>query len=324
MRFLIIVTFIFTTLFSEDFTKIKEAKEFIEYMNKKHKYSKKELTKLFSDIELQKDSLWFYTSEKKSDYKKYYWEDYSKDFLSESKIQNGVKFLKDNNKMLYKAYKEYKIPSSYIVAIIGIESNYGKYMGKHKALDTLVTLSFKKNRRNEFFKKELEAYLLLTKKNKIDPRELESSFAGALGFCQFMPSNFEKVAVDLDGDKTIRLDMANDAIGSVANYFKMSGWKKGVPVATRVWYKGNRFDKYETGYKTRYDRSELKGLYPYKKFYYKDKITLIKLKREKYDELWYSTSNFNVITTYNRSPYYAMAVHQLAMAIKKEYLKSKN
>ena len=238
-------------------------------------------------------------------------------------MKAGVDFLVKYNDAIHKAYKEYKIPGEYIVAIIGIESNFGGFIGKHPTFDTLSTLAFKENRRNEFFKKELEEYLLMVKKEKIDPKELKGSFAGAIGYCQFMPSMIEKVAVDFDNDGQIRLDKAIDAIGSVANYLRISGWERGVPVATKVSFEGKRFDKYETGYKTFYNRVDLKGIRPFEKFNYNGKVSLIKLKNEKEDELWYGTKNFKVITTYNRSTYYVMAVHQLAKRIKEDYVKLK-
>lgn len=324
MKYIILVVLFLSTIsYAEDFNKIKKVKEFKKYLFEKYNFSNDELSKLFKDVKVQKDSLNFYAKPYKSDYKTYFWSEYSKNFLSDKKVKNGVEFLKKYNKYIHKAYQEYKIPGEYIVAIIGIESNYGGFMGKHPTFDTLSTLAFKKNRRNDFFKKELEAYLLMTKKEKVNPKEIKGSFAGAIGYCQFMPSNFKKISVDLDENGQIRLDRPIDAIGSVANYLKISGWKRGEPVATRVSYKGNRFDKYETGFKTSYDRNELKGIFPKERFYYDKKVSLIKLKNEKYDELWYGTSNFKVITTYNHSDYYAMAVHQLASKIKKEYMKNR-
>ncbi|MGB5917809.1 lytic murein transglycosylase [Arcobacter sp.] len=325
MKFLFIFMFLFLSLsFAEDFNKIKNVEEFKSYMVKEHKFNEKELSKLFSDVKIQKDSLWFYTKPHKTDYKTHYWTDYSKNFLSKKKVQAGVDFLKKNNEALYKAYKEYKIPSAYIVAIIGIESNYGGFMGKNPTFDTLSTLAFKKNRRNSFFKKELEAYLLMTRKERVDPKEIKGSFAGAIGYCQFMPSNFKKVAVDLDENNQIRLDKPNDAIGSIANYLRISGWERGTPVAVEVNFDGKRFDKFKTGYTTSYDRNDLVGIKPIERFYYDKHVSLIKLKKKDSDELWYATKNFKVITTYNRSAYYAMAVHQLASKIKTEYLKQKN
>lgn len=313
----------FNILFAEDFNKIDDVKSFKKDLIKKYKFKQKELSKLFSNVEVQKDSLWFYNKPKQTNYKEYHWSEYSKNFLADKKVKAGVEFLKTYNTYIYKAYKEYKIPGEYIVAIIGIESNFGGFMGNHPTFDTLATLAFKKNRRSEFFKKELIAYLLMTKKEKVDPKEIKGSFAGAIGYCQFMPSNFSKVAVDFDKNGQIRLDKAIDAIGSVANYLRMSGWKRGIPVATKVKFEGKRFNKYETGYKTSYKRVELKGVTPEKRFYYNDEVSLIKLKNKSYDELWYGTKNFKVITTYNRSPYYAMVVHQLAKKIKKEYMKTR-
>lgn len=325
MKILFIYLILFTSIsFAEDFNKIKEVIEFKNHMVKKHKFDKKELSNLFSDVKIQEDSLWFYKKPKKSDDKTYYWSDYSKNFLSEKKVQAGVDFLKKHNYYLYKAYKEYKIPSEYIVAIIGIESNYGGFMGNHPTFDTLSTLAFKENRRNSFFKKELEEYLVMTKKEKINPREIKGSYAGAIGFCQFMPSNFKKIAVDLDKNKQIKLDEPIDAIGSIANYLRISGWERGTPVAVKVKYEGKRFDKFQTGYTTSYNRNDLVGIEPEKRFYYPHNVSLIKLKKEEYDELWYGSKNFKVITTYNKSTYYAMAVHQLATKIKEEYLKQKN
>lgn len=308
---------------SENFLDKKDVQLFIEELVNNDGLSKEKLTKLFRSVEIQKDSLSFYTKKNKGDYKSYTWEKYSKSFLSDKKVKAGVEFLKKYNKYIHKAYQEYKIPGEYIVAIIGIESNYGGYMGHHGVFDTLSTLAFKKNRRNSFFKKELKAYLKMTKREKVNPKEIKGSFAGAIGYSQFMPSNFKRVAVDLDNNGSIRLDKPHDAIGSVANYFKISGWKLGVPVATRVSYEGTRFSKYKTGYKTKYKRNELEGIKPKKRFFYNGDITLVKLKKEKYDELWYGSHNFKVITTYNHSEYYAMSVHMLAQKIKAKLKKQR-
>lgn len=324
MRILILLLFLFLNiLFAEDFNKIEAVKNFKKELIQKYNFKQNELDELFSNVKIQEDSLWFYNKPKQTNYKEYFWSDYNKNFLSEKKVNAGVKFLKEYNKFIHKAYKEYKIPGEYIVAIIGIESNFGGFMGNHPVFDTLATLAFKKNRREKFFKKELESYLIMIKKEKIDAKELKGSFAGAIGYCQFMPSNFSKIAVDHDKNGQIRLDKPIDAIGSVANYLKISGWKRGIPVATQVKFEGKRFDLYESGYKTLYDRSELKTVVPFERFYYGDKVTLIKLKNETHDELWYGTKNFRVLISYNRSPYYVMAVHQLAMKIKEAYLKSK-
>ncbi len=134
-----------------------------------------------------------------------------------------------------------------------------------------------------------------------------------MGLAQFMPSNFEKLAVDFNKDMKVDLNNEIDAIGSIANYFKHSGWNKHIPVATRVSYEGKRFNRFKTGFKHKYKRSKLKGIKPKdENFFYNNKVHLVKLNRKKFDELWYGTKNFYVITRYNRSSYYAMAVHKLA------------
>jgi len=136
-----------------------------------------------------------------------------------------------------------------------------------------------------------------------------------------MPSNYEAYGVDFNKDGRITLQNPDDAIASVANYFKKNGWRKGEPVATRVTYKGNRFNKHKTGYKHTYHRDRLKGISPREKWDYKNKVRLIKLNKKTHDELWYGAKNFFVITRYNHSSYYAMAVHQLAQKIKEKLKK---
>jgi membrane-bound lytic murein transglycosylase B len=157
----------------------------------------------------------------------------------------------------------------------------------------------------------------LTNKYKINIKNILGSYAGAIGLGQFMPSNYEAYGVDFNKDGKISLLHPLDAIASIANYLKQNGWKKGEVVATRVSYKGTRFNKYKTGYNTKYNRNNLKGISPKNKnWHHKGKVRLIKLNKKNYDELWYGAKNFYVITRYNHSAYYAMSIHQLAQAIK--------
>ena len=156
----------------------------------------------------------------------------------------------------------------------------------------------------------------LCKTQKINPKNVNGSYAGAIGLGQFMPSNYEAYGVDFNGDGRVTLQRKQDAIASVANYFKKNGWRRGEPVATRVSYEGKRFRRYKTGYKKTYERKSLKGIAPKTWWNYNGKVRLIKLEKKKYDELWYGAKNFFVITRYNHSSYYAMAVHQLAEKIK--------
>lgn len=316
--------------YNKNYTKNSEVKVFINDLVRNNAFSRTYLNKLFSNVYVQESSLKYYLKPLKKDFevkKKYHgsWDRYEKKLLTSNRVKDGLEYMKKNKKYLSKAYRIFGVQPEYITAIIGIESNYGQNTGNYPVFDALTTLAFEKNRRNKFFKNELKEFLKLMKRNKQNPKSIYGSFAGAIGLAQFMPSNFKKLAVDLNKDKKIDLYTDVDAIGSVANYFQKSGWNRKEPVGIRVSYKGKRFTKYKTGYKYKYKRTKLKGIKPKKgKFYYSRKVHLIKLDRQNHDELWYGTRNFYVITRYNRSNYYAMAVHQLAQKIKKEYQKSKD
>jgi len=295
-------------------------------MVKEHKFKPAYLDKLFADVEKQETPLAIVTrkpSKKASKVrKKLYpsrgaWDRYVRYKVTPLRIRQGKNFMRKYKTALKKAEKKYGVPAEYITAIIGVESVYGKNVGKYPVFDTLTTLAFEKNRRNKFFKNQLKKFIKLSYANKFNPKNVKGSYAGAIGLCQFMPSNYIPYGVDFDGDGLVRLQNPVDAIGSVANYLKKSGWRRGEPVATRVAYSGNRFKKYKTGYNKSYKRAALKGIRPKRKWNYHDRVRLIKLVRAKYDELWYGAKNFYVITRYNHSSYYAMAVHQLAKGIKK-------
>jgi membrane-bound lytic murein transglycosylase B len=161
----------------------------------------------------------------------------------------------------------------------------------------------------------------MTRREKVNPRHVKGSFAGAIGLGQFMPSNYRTFVVDFNHDGKKRMHSPEDAIGSIAHYFKRHGWHRGEPVAVRVSYPGKRFNGRKTGYKYTYNRASLKNISPKGHFDYHGKVHLIKLKRYGFDELWYGAHNFYVITRYNHSSYYAMAVYQLAEKIKKSYKK---
>lgn len=318
-------------LSAKDYTKNPETVSFMNELVQKDGFKRDELEKLFSNVNVQDSALRAFrprvkkqqTPEQIAALKKRYpkygaWDRYAKYKLSDSRVQQGVDFIKRHQKIFDKVEKKYTVPKEYIAAIIGIESAYGKNVGKYPVFDTLSTLAFEKNRRNRFFQKELMKFMQLSKTEKFNPQNVYGSYAGAIGLGQFMPSNYEAYGVDYNSDGKITLQRAEDAIASIANYMKLNGWRKGEPVATRVGYEGMRFKAYETGYRKTYHRAQLKGIRPKEKWDYSDKVRLIKLNKEKYDELWYGAKNFFVITRYNHSAYYAMSVHQLATKIAAE------
>ena len=315
-------------LSAKDYTKNPKTIQFMNELVQKYDFKRDELEKLFSNVKVQDSALRAFrprvkkqqTPEQIAALKKRYpkygaWDRYSKRKISDSRVQEGVDFIKRHQKTFDAVEKKYAVPKEYVAAIIGIETAYGKNVGKYPVFDTLSTLAFEKNRRNTFFQKELMKFMQLSKTEKFNPKNVYGSYAGAIGLGQFMPSNYEAYGVDFNEDGRITLQRPEDAIASIANYMKQNGWRKGEPVATRVGYEGMRFKAYETGYRKTYHRAQLKGIQPKEKWDYTDKVRLIKLNKEKYDELWYGAKNFFVITRYNHSAYYAMSVHQLATKI---------
>lgn len=335
MRYLLLCFVTFSiTLFAKDYSKNQQTIDFINMMVQKYDFKRSYLTKLFDNVTIQRIPLRIYTHRKKQkDLKKEAkvypkhgaWDRYVKYKVTPKRIKQGVSFIEKYQTTFHNVEKKYGVPAEYIAAIIGIESVYGKNVGKFPVFDTLTTLAFEKNRRNEFFKKQLEEFILLSYRYNIDPKNVKGSYAGAIGLGQFMPSSYKHFGVDFNKDGKISLQHPQDAIASIANYLKENGWEKDEKVATRVSYKGTRFEKYKTGYNRKYSRRELKGIRPkYGRWNYFEKVRLIKLSKKKYDELWYAAKNFYVITRYNHSAYYAMSVHQLAQKIRDKISKSPN
>ena len=297
--------------------------EFIDMMVNTHQFKRKELNKIFSQAQN-----WQYIPQARScstnilRIQQGKWDRYKSCFIYESNIQRGVDFWDSHQEALERAEMEYGIPPEYLIGIIGIETAYGTNFGKHRVIDVLTTKSMLGDRRASFYKDELEKFLLLTRDAGLTPTELMGSTSGALGYGQFMPSSYIKFAVDFNHDGITDLWNAEDAIGSIANYFSRNGWKSSISqVAVRARYRGQRFrsKKLQTGYKHKYSQYKLRKKYkikPRSKMYYKGSVSLIKLPRASYDELWFGTHNFRVITTYNHSSFYAMAVYQLAQAVK--------
>lgn len=321
---------------AKDYTRYPQVKNMMNILVKKHNFTRAEVEKLFSNVKVQKSALKVFVPRHKQKKRKDThspeqiakakilkskygsWGRYSRHVLSSKRVSEGVAFVKKHKKTFDRVEKKYAVPKEYIAAIIGIESAFGENVGKYPVFYTLTTLAFEKNRRNKFFKKQLLEFLKLSKTEKFNPKNVKGSYAGAIGLVQFMPSNYIPYGVDFNNDGRITLQNPNDAIASVANYFIKNGWRKDEPVATRVTYEGTRFNRYKTGYKYSYHRRNLKGITPRYHWDYNNKVRLIKLKKKTYDELWYGAKNFYVITRYNHSSYYAMAVHQLALKIKEE------
>lgn len=248
------------------------------------------------------------------------WKDYRKIFLTEARIRGGKQFLKDFKTELEAAEKQYGVDKEIIAAIIGVETFYGQRMGTHRVLDALATLAFDYPQRPLFWR-ELKALFALADKEQLDIATLRGSYAGAMGYGQFIPTSYLAYAVDGDGDgRRDLLTNPHDAIASVANYFKRHGWRTGEPVVQRVRVKGEAYqDVVNDSLRPKWTVTELMalGVTPTNKEGDSNRpASLVRLQGEHGAEFWLAEQNFYVITRYNHSRLYAMAVYQLSNALR--------
>lgn len=254
--------------------------------------------------------------------KKKQWHEYRNIFLKEKRIKQGGIFWKEHQEILQAVSKSSGVPIEIIVAIIGVETNYGGNKGSYRVIDALYTLAFHYPKRSPFFTKELEKFIVLTHKEKISALETKGSYAGAMGYGQFMPSSYLMYAVDFDNDG--QRDLLNnipDAIASVANYFKAHGWKKGQPIAIQAQTSKDFKVLKKQALKPSLTVKQLNdmGYTTKQKLNPDDKVSLTQLQQKDHMDYWFGMHNFYVITRYNHSEMYAMAVFQLAQEIKGIY-----
>lgn len=307
-----------------DYAHNKQTQTFINKMSAKHGFDRGYLNYLFSHTKATpflKRMAYADAYGRKRSGKKVRagrWNRYRDNFLTERTISKGVQFWRANRVALQQAEQRYGVPQEYILGIIGVETRYGGNVGKNRAIDALSAMGFDNPRRGKYFRSELESYLLMTRKERLDPLKPMSSYAGALGLSQFMPSNIKRYAVDHDRSGTVNLWTPGDAIGSVANYFKKHGWRKGGTVAVKADSVSKGYRTLKTGFKSSHSLTRLRnrGVSARNLGNISGKASLIKLNTYSGDELWLGGRNFYVITRYNHSSHYAMAVHQLAQAIK--------
>ena len=300
---------------------------FIERMHNEHDFDYPYLYKLFSEARDSNQVIAPCITEINDDGKctvtlkaRGKWERYRDGVIYSGNIDRGIAFWNENENALNRAYQEYGVLPEFIIGILGIETGYGKYFGKKRVIDVLTSKAMLGDRREDFYTTQLEQYLLMTRQANLDASILMGSNAAAMGYGQFIASSYLTFAVDFNHDGVTDLWNAEDAIGSIANYFAQNGWKRSLKeIAIRAKYRGNRFKRLKTGYKTKYSQYRLRKKYKItarKKLHYKGPVSLIKLPKHSYDELWFGTHNFRVITTYNHSTFYAMTVYLLGQAIK--------
>lgn len=295
-----------------------ELRAFIDRMVAHHDFNAMELANLFSQARIREDIIEAISrpAEAKP------WYQYRPIFLTESRIEQGVEFWNQHGELLQQAEARFGVPPEMIVAIIGIETRYNRHQGRYPVLDALSTLAFDYPKRSEFFRSELEHYLLLSREEGFDAAKLMGSYAGAMGGTQFISSSYRHYAVDFDGDgKRDLWDSVADQIGSVANYFATHGWRPDETIVVPAKVDGEEYQRLETTLKPKYTAGRLRdfGIEAERELPDDTPVSLLVLETEQGHDVWLGLHNFYVITRYNHSALYAMAAYQLAEAIKAQH-----
>ena len=299
-----------------EFRKYPALRSFSAEMSEKHGFSTKHLQQLFRCATIRPEIIEAMERPKEL----LPWHEYRKIFVTEDSVMRGVQFWKDNVRAISRARERYGVAPEFIVAIIGVETRYGRSQGGYSILDALTTLTFEYPARAAFFRGELEEFLLLARETDMDPCDVKGSYAGAMGLPQFMPSNYRRLAVDFDGDgKRDLLDSPADAIGSIAHYLHHNGWEKNAPVIEEARLEGTLYFWVEKlGVKPALSVRQLAdyGIFPRQRDNPERRAALISLEGEYGPFYRLGFNNFYVITRYNHSKRYAMAVVELGKMIR--------
>ena len=304
---------------ASDFGDRPQVRAYIDELVKEHRLDRRRLLSLFNRVKRQDRVLEAIQRPAEA----LPWHLYRERFLTDKHVRTGVDFWKRHQALLDRIGREYQVPIEIIVAIVGIETFYGQYTGSFPVVDTLVTLSFDYPRRSSFFRKELTHVLLLEHEEGLDLSRVKSSYAGAMGIGQFIPGSYRAYAVDVDKDGVRDLwGSLADALGSVANYLKRHNWKPDGAVTDRLQVSGKIDSKLlNRELKPRLLVSEavryhVSGPFPETE----KRFSLLSFRTDENSvEYWAGYQNFYVITRYNRSRRYAMAVYRLSEAIKQRY-----
>ena len=307
MRIIFLVMFLSPASFA-DYSSNDDVKIFIKEMHQRHDFDQNYLNSIFSSANKQQKIIDLMNRPAE---KTFTWDKYRKRLVSPMRIENGQKFLNKYMINFIAAEKEFGVPKEIIASIIGIESSYGSIKGSTRVIDSLATLSFDYPRRSKFFKIQLENFLLLSREENFDPLKLNGSYAGAMGYGQFLPDSYRRLAIDFDEDGV--RDIINnpvDAIGSVANYLKRNGWQKDANIAVEA----NLVDK----------QNPISTIWKMKKNEYlelkpKSQVEFDDLKSETYLQVavsdksyWIGSENLKVLSRYNKSSFYIIAVFLLS------------
>ncbi|MEL6721909.1 MAG: lytic murein transglycosylase B [Pseudomonadota bacterium] len=305
---------------AQDAAQLQET--FIQDMVQQHGFNAEALRQLLDEADIQPPVL---DKMSKAAEKRLDWGRYQRIFLTESRIQKGVAYWQKHQALLQRAETTYGVPAQIIVAILGIETNYGQNTGKHSVLKALATLGFHHPRRGKFFRGELNHFLRLARTEQLDPYKPRGSYAGAMGQPQFIPSSYQHFAIDFDGDgKRDIWHTSADVIGSVAHYLAKHHWQPDQAVTLPI--QNVNPDKHakvlQAGYKPHTTIAELRasGIRIPDTVDAQQTASLLTMRTDDQAEYWLGLPNFYAITRYNHSPLYAMAVYQLSESIREHYL----
>lgn len=301
------------TVVGENYSSRDDVREFIKSLVIEN-FSESELLKVFGEVEYKQNII---EAISRPAEKVLTWSDYQDIFLREPRISAGKRFMETYDEPLQRAFEEYDVPPALLTAVIGVETMYGRYLGDYRVLDALVTLAFDYPPRATFFRKELYEFFMLVREEKQEITDLKGSYAGAMGYGQFISSSYRRYAVDFDGDG-IRDIWRNpvDAIGSVANYLSEHGWSNG-QVVVRIDADDIDESIFNVSLKPSITIADLEQFGVSVAAPRNERVSPMKLLGKQGSEYWLGFNNFYVITRYNHSKLYAMAVHQLSEALNK-------
>ena len=295
MKTLLFITLIFNLSIFADYSNHKDSEKVIDELVTKHGFERAYVLEVLKDAKKRRTAL---NSVAKPAEKTKTWDDYKAIFLKKKRIVDGKKFIKKNIDTLERAEKEFGVPKEIITAILGVETNFGNNMGSYRVIDSLTTLGFDDPRRSKFFRSELIQLFLLTRENNLDILKIKGSYAGAMGYSQFISSSYRAYAIDYDGDGYIDLfNSIDDAIGSIANYLKRHGWKKEGKIVVQTF--PNNVRKF------------------YKPHQSLTQFIPLTFNENGEDLHFIGDDNFRAIARYNISDVYAMAVYYLSEEFKK-------
>lgn len=296
----------------------KDVKDFVSEMVKKHGFNRRELAHVLGQAQYQPAIVRAMDQPPESTLGS--WQAYRAIFVRPERIEAGIRFWDRNAESLKRAAAEFGVPEGVIVGIIGVETTFGKNIGTYRVIDALATLAFDYPKRSNYFRGELEHYLVFSRDRGLNPLRVKGSYAGAIGIPQFMPGSYRRFGVDFDGDGQI--DIAGspaDAIGSIGNFLKSHGWVRGAPVAFAAEATGESWRKLAAGGTvpaTRFADLPSYGLKTAAELPADTLCALVELETPgQPSDVRVTLQNFFVLTRYNRSNLYAAAVLDLAAEI---------